>query len=128
MNAKRNDIINLDQPVPKKTKIVQSKNEANTDAGSPTEIKATRAPRPRRAMGAQKPRKASAAKTKTKTVPGENLMSRRHAGTAMELSDDAIRLRAYFISERRRRFALPGDVESDWLEAKRQLLAEAPPR
>ena len=42
-----------------------------------------------------------------------------------EPSEDAVRLRAYFISERRRRFALPGDVESDWLEAKRQLLAEA---
>jgi hypothetical protein len=42
-----------------------------------------------------------------------------------EPSEDAVRLRAYFISERRRRFALPGDTESDWLEAKRQLLAEA---
>ena len=42
-----------------------------------------------------------------------------------EPSEDAVRLRAYFISERRRRFALPGDAESDWLEAKRQLLAEA---
>jgi hypothetical protein len=45
----------------------------------------------------------------------------------MELTDDAIRLRAYLISERRRRFALPGDADSDWLEAKRQLLAEAVP-
>ena len=42
-----------------------------------------------------------------------------------EASEDAVRLRAYFISERRRRFALPGDAESDWVEAKRQLLAEA---
>jgi hypothetical protein len=41
-----------------------------------------------------------------------------------EPSDEMIRLRAYFISERRRRFALPGDAESDWLEAKRQLLSE----
>lgn len=47
---------------------------------------------------------------------------------ATEASDDAIRLRAYFISERRRRFALPGDAESDWLEAKRQLHFEAGPR
>jgi hypothetical protein len=42
-----------------------------------------------------------------------------------EASDEAVRLRAYFISERRRRFALPGDAESDWLEARRQLLSEA---
>ena len=42
-----------------------------------------------------------------------------------EPADETIRLRAYFISERRRRFALPGDAESDWVEAKRQLLSEA---
>jgi hypothetical protein len=42
-----------------------------------------------------------------------------------EPSDEQIRLRAYFISERRRRFALRGDSGSDWLEAKRQLLSEA---
>ena len=47
------------------------------------------------------------------------------AFVSVELSDDAVRLRAYFISERRRRFALPGDADSDWLEAKRQLVAEA---
>jgi len=45
-----------------------------------------------------------------------------------EPSDEQIRMRAYFISERRRRFALPGDVDSDWLEAKRQLLSEIGPR
>ena len=37
-------------------------------------------------------------------------------------SDEEIRLRAYFISEDRRRFALPGDADSDWREAKQQLL------
>jgi hypothetical protein len=50
------------------------------------------------------------------------------AGGAAEPSDEQVRLRAYFISERRRRFALPGDAESDWLEAKRQLLSETGPR
>jgi hypothetical protein len=39
-------------------------------------------------------------------------------------TSDQIQMRAYFISERRRRFDLPGDANSDWLEAKRQLLAE----
>jgi len=42
--------------------------------------------------------------------------------------DEEIRMRAYFISERRRRFALRGDADSDWLEAKRQLLSETGPR
>jgi len=39
-------------------------------------------------------------------------------------TNDQIQMRAYFISERRRRFDLPGDANSDWLEAKRQLRAE----
>jgi hypothetical protein len=37
-------------------------------------------------------------------------------------------MRAYFISERRHRLGLPGDSNSDWLEAKRQLLSEHGPR
>lgn len=40
------------------------------------------------------------------------------------VSDEAIRMRAYFISEQRERLALPGDANSDWIEARRQLLAE----
>jgi hypothetical protein len=43
-------------------------------------------------------------------------------------TDEQIQTRAYFISERRRRFDLPGDANSDWLEAKRQLLSEGGPR
>jgi hypothetical protein len=45
-----------------------------------------------------------------------------------EPTDAQIQTRAYFISERRRRFDLPGDANSDWLEAKRQLLSEIGPR
>ena len=40
------------------------------------------------------------------------------------VSDEAIRMRAYFISEERKRQALPGDANSDWVEARRQLLSE----
>jgi hypothetical protein len=39
-------------------------------------------------------------------------------------TDEQISMRAYFISERRRRLALPGDANSDWIEARRQLLTE----
>jgi hypothetical protein len=45
-----------------------------------------------------------------------------------EPSDDEIRMRAYFISERRKRLGLAGDSNSDWLEAKRQLFSEHGPR
>jgi hypothetical protein len=53
-------------------------------------------------------------------LPKPHQMERR-----TEPSDQEIRLRAYFLSERRRRFALPGDADSDWHEAKRQLLCES---
>ena len=46
------------------------------------------------------------------------------AANAFDPTDEQIQTRAYFISERRRRFALAGDANSDWLEAKRQLLSE----
>jgi outer membrane biosynthesis protein TonB len=118
MNDKRIEVINADKSVPKKTKIVQSKNQAPPEAGgSSSEVKPRKAPRPRRvAIG----RKKTTESTKISMPP--------EAGggpIATQPSDDAIRLRAYFISERRRRFALPGDAESDWLEANRQLLFEA---
>ena len=50
------------------------------------------------------------------------------ASAAFDPTDEQIQTRAYFISERRRRFDLPGDANSDWLEAKRQLLSEVGPR
>ena len=46
------------------------------------------------------------------------------AAVVFDPTDEQISTRAYFISERRRRFDLPGDASSDWLEAKRQLLTE----
>ena len=114
MSDKRIKVINIDKSVPKKTKIVQTKNQARPDAGgSLAEAKARKTPRPRRAATS---RKKPETESKKISMPLE-------AGVA-DPSDDAIRIRAYFISERRRRFALPGDAESDWLEAKRQLLFE----
>jgi hypothetical protein len=46
------------------------------------------------------------------------------ASVEFDPTDEQIRTRAYLISERRRRFDLPGDANSDWIEAKRQLLSE----
>jgi hypothetical protein len=105
--------------VPKKKKIVQDKNETPPESGS-FKVKAGKGNRARRATASRKTRETSARKVATVARAS---MPREATGIA-EPSDDAIRLRAYFISERRRRFALPGDAESDWLEAKRQLLSE----
>ena len=113
--------------MPKKTKIAQSKNQAPLAAGgSPAEMKIRKTPATgrtsttRKTSGGAAKESLGARKAKVST-PTE-------AGTMAEPSDDAIRLRAYFISERRRRFALPGNAESDWVEAKRQLLSETGPR
>jgi hypothetical protein len=105
--------------VPKKKKIVQDKNEALPKTSGSFKVKARKGNRSDRSTASRKPRKASA----MKAVTTEASMPHEAAGIA-EPSDEAIRLRAYFISERRRRFALPGDTDSDWLEAKRQLLSE----
>ena len=92
-------------------------------AGSTAEVNPGKPSRPRRAAtsrknpGTRDKKIAGAQGAKTSTSP--------ETGAPAEASDEQIRLRAYFISERRRRFALPGDAESDWLEAKRQLLSEA---
>jgi len=69
--------------------------------------------------------KKSAARKKNDTRKREQVSS---ASVAFDPTDEQIQTRAYFISERRRRFDLPGDANSDWLEAKRQLLSEIGPR
>jgi hypothetical protein len=113
--------------VPKKTKIVQGKNQAPQEAGgSPAGMKIRKTPAPRRTSTTRKtagpaPKKTATARTGRVSMPAE-------AGIMARASDEEIRLRAYFISERRRRFALPGDADSDWLEARRQLLSETGPR
>jgi len=113
--------------VPKKKKITEDTNQPVRDSDAPVTTRKTgKRQTPRRATPAKKPRKPSAR--------GNTNQSHVHISPSPqpdvpavfeEPADETVRLRAYFISERRRRFALPGDAESDWLEAKRQLLAEA---
>jgi len=69
--------------------------------------------------------KKSAARGKTEAP---KLPPKRSASSVFDPTDEQIQTRAYFISERRRRLDLPGDANSDWLEAKRQLLSEIGPR
>jgi hypothetical protein len=124
MHSKRIGIINTNQSVPKKTKIVQNKNHARPEAGeSRSEVKPGKTSRARPGTGRKsalpRGKKSAPAQKARDTMPPD-------AGTTTTTpSDERIRLRAYFISERRRRFALPGDADSDWLEARRQLLSES---
>jgi hypothetical protein len=127
MLDKRIEIINTNKFVPKKNKIVQGKNQAPWEVGgSPAGMKIRKAPAARRTSTPQKT--AGPAPKKTATSRTGKVSMQPEAGSMVRPSDEEIRLRAYFISERRRRFALPGDADSDWLEAKRQLLSETSPR
>ena len=111
--------------MPKKKKTTEDTNQPAPDSDAPATTKQpSKRQTPRRPTAAKKPRKPSGTgdtnKRQISPSPQPDVPV-----VSVEPEDDAIRLRAYFISERRRRFALPGDAESDWLEAKRQLLAEA---
>ncbi len=66
------------------------------------------------------PKKKRAPRRKAEKVAAQNVDT-----TPAQISDEAIRLRAYFIAEERTRRGLPGDEDSDWLEARRQLMTEA---
>ena len=93
--------------MPKKAKVSDKEKASpdgttlNGNAAKPTAKKAT------------SPRKKA---TTRKTPAAKKEKSR--------VSDEKIRIRAYFISEQRERLAIPGDANSDWIEARRQLLAE----
>jgi len=122
---KSSTLINL---VPKKNKIVQAEIGGGLpEAGeSPAGMKIEKEPAPRRISTSRK--SAAPARKKGVTARKAKVSMPPEAGaTAAGPSDEEIRIRAYFISERRRRFALPGDADSDWLEAKRQLLSESGP-
>jgi hypothetical protein len=109
--------------VPKKIGVVQSENVGSSEPGGPTaEAKIDKVKTPRRLKsGKLAPTKKSPAR---KTATLKRRATKKGAGPP----EEEIRLRAYFLSERRRRFDLPGDASSDWLEAKRQLLSESGPR
>ena len=65
-------------------------------------------------------RKSTSRKKGVGRIQGEAVA----ASVEFDPADEQISMRAYFISERRRRLALPGDANSDWIEARRQLLTE----
>ena len=110
--------------MPKKNKTIQAETAGGAPpeaGGSPAEMKIKKTPSARRTAAP----KSATARKKSATAGKTKVSTPSEAAQGGGASDDAIRLRAYFISERRRRFALAGDADSDWLEAKRQLLFEA---
>lgn len=88
--------------MPKKSKDVQTE-------ASPRVKKGARKKSP---VKSKRSRKPSAAKTVSAPKPTSP-------------SDEQISIRAYFLAQKRAEQAIAGDHNSDWLEAKRQLLEEA---
>src|ERR1700719_1748588 len=109
-----------DQFVAKKKKIFPSENLATIDTTSSPEAKIDKV-KPRRAS--TRARKVAPSKKGTRKT-----RSSVAAAATPGPTDEEICIRAYFISERRRRCGLPGDANSDWIEAKRHLLSEIGPR
>jgi hypothetical protein len=85
-------------------------------------------PRKKSRSSANKPKAKKAAK-KTAT-PASRTSSKKITSSSPSLkepTDDEIRIRAYFLAERRIQLSLPGDSAHDWIEARRQLIEESGP-
>ena len=113
--------------VPRKSKSITTENGdvSHSDRALP-EAKGANVTTRRKSTTAKKPQSAgkkrpSVGKKSNKQQVAKGVQSIDPA----EPTDEEIRIRAYFIAERRHQLALPGDTSSDWLEAKRQLLAES---
>ena len=101
-------------------------NAADADAPAPTP-NGIAEPKPKAKAAASKPKKKSAA-PKKKSAPRAPSADSGKTSTSPQItepSDDEIRLRAYFLAERRIQLSLPGDSNHDWIEARRQLIEEA---
>jgi Protein of unknown function (DUF2934) len=109
--------------VPRKTKTTAKEAQTQTAATAVSDVNGSAAKAPRSTPA--KSRKSPARKVTTKRAASKKGASK---GTAAEPTHEEIRIRAYFIAERRHRLALAGDADSDWLEAKRQLVSEAAPK
>jgi hypothetical protein len=86
------------------------------------------APRKKPRSAADKPKLKKAAPRKT-AAPVSRASSKKTSPPSplREPTDDEIRIRAYFLAERRIQLSLPGDSAHDWIEARRQLIEESGP-
>src|SRR5438132_14293446 len=108
-----------------KSDAEKSADPAGADA-TPPALDAASTPQPK-TKAASKPKKKRAAPKKKPSprAPSDDSANAPAAAQIVEPSDEEIRLRAYFIAERRIRLSLPGDSDHDWIDARRQLIEEA---
>ena len=104
--------------MPRKRKTAANDNPPPTANGSSLAADKTGKKRPR--VPSPKTKNSEPARSRGKAKKEKSAKG----GRGLEPTDEAIRIRAYFIAEHRQRLALPGDANNDWIEARRQLLAE----
>lgn len=71
-------------------------------------------------------KKTAAKKTGAKKAARKSSTKSPSARARQEIepSDEDIRMRAYFIAERRMQLSLEGDPNNDWIQARQELIAE----
>jgi hypothetical protein len=109
--------------VPKKPKSSVENKSVEPPSAPSTNGNTTPEPLKKKARAAApSPRKRKPAAPKKSAVKQSASTA---AKPATEPTDEQIRLRAYFLAERRHKLSLPGDSNHDWIEARRQLIEEA---
>jgi hypothetical protein len=112
--------------VAKKPKTTIEEKPAD-DAAAPFTDSTISAPEPKKtraAATAGKKKKMAVAKKPSTKQPTTSAATPAES-RPVEPTDEEIRLRAYFLAERRHRLSLSGDSNHDWIEARRQLIEEA---
>jgi hypothetical protein len=110
--------------VARKSKIEPEKKEADT-VSAVSNGSETAEPKKKSRSAATKPKAKKPAAKRTATTARSSAKKAPSPSRVQEPSDDQIRLRAYFLAERRHQLSLPGDSAHDWIEARRQLIEEA---
>jgi hypothetical protein len=100
-------------------------NKPAEDAAAPSANGNVSAPEPKKKVATAGKKKKTVAAKKPSTRKPATSGAKPAASRPVEPTDDEIRIRAYFLAERRHQLALPGDSAHDWIEARRQLIEEA---
>ena len=100
-------------------------NKPAEDAAAPSANGIVSAPAPKKKAATAGKKKKTATARKPSIKKPVTSATKPAASRPAEPTDDEIRIRAYFLGERRHQLSLPGDSAHDWIEARRQLIEEA---
>jgi hypothetical protein len=100
-------------------------NKPAEDTATPATTGKLSAPEPKKKAATPAKKKKPAAARKPSIRKPETSATKAAGSRPVGPTDDEIRIRAYFLAERRHQLLLPGDSAHDWIEARRQLIEEA---